>query len=92
MLYLADHIGDVVSIDDLLDHAWAGVMVTPNSVYQAVTSFRRLLGDDPRQSTYIATAPRLRCKLVAPVGPCVNQDSAPVQDKVLESLPPSPQS
>ena len=90
LLCLADRAGDVVSIDDLLDHVWAGVSVTPDSVYQAVASLRRVLGDGPRQPTYIATVPRLGYKLVASVAPCVNQDPAPKPDQVLESLPPSP--
>jgi TolB-like protein/DNA-binding winged helix-turn-helix (wHTH) protein len=89
LLCLADRAGDVVSIDDLLDHVWTGVSVTPDSVYQAVASLRRLLGDDPRQPTYIATVPRLGYKLVAPVAPCVNQDSAPIRGQALESIPPS---
>src|SRR5438046_2023485 len=57
LLDLAAHAGQVVSIDDLLDRVWAGVIVTPDSVYQAVASLRRLLGDDPRKPTYIATVP-----------------------------------
>lgn len=90
LLFLANHAGDVVSIDDLLDHVWAGVTVTPDSVYQAVASLRRLLGDDPRRPTYIATAPRLGYKLVASVGPCVKHDSAPRLDPIFKSVPPSP--
>jgi TolB-like protein len=89
LLCLADHAGEVVSIDDLLDHVWTGVSVTPDSVYQAVASLRRLLGDDPRRPAYIATAPRLGYKLVAAVSPCVNLGSAPMQHPLLESLPPS---
>jgi transcriptional activator of cad operon len=72
LLYLAEHAGEVVSIDDLLEHVWSGVIVTPDSVYQAVASLRRLLGDDSRQPAYIATVPRLGYRLVAKVGPCVN--------------------
>src|SRR5579859_4654818 len=64
LLYLAEHGGEVVSIDDLLEHVWSGVIVTPDSVYQAVASLRRLLGDDPRQP---ATVPRLGYRLVAKV-------------------------
>jgi len=59
LLCLAEHAGEVVSIDDLLDQVWSDVIVAPDSVYQAVTSLRRLLGDDPKQPTYIATVPRL---------------------------------
>src|SRR5580693_4425255 len=69
LLCLAEHAGEVVSIDDLLNQVWAGVIVTPDSVYQAVTSLRRTLGDDPRQPTYIATVPRLGYRMVAAVEP-----------------------
>src|SRR5580704_1391733 len=65
LLDLADHAGEVVSIDDLLQRVWAGVIVTPDSVYQAVASLRRILGDDPRRPRYIATVPRLGYRLVA---------------------------
>jgi transcriptional activator of cad operon len=69
LLCLAEHSGQVVSIDELLNQAWAGVIVSPDSVYQAVTSLRRLLGDDPKQPTYIATVPRLGYRMVAAVSP-----------------------
>ena len=51
LICLADRAGDVVSIDDLLEQVWSGVVVTPDSVYQAVALLRRLLGDDPKQPT-----------------------------------------
>jgi transcriptional activator of cad operon len=69
LLCLIDHPGEVVSIDDLLAHVWAGVAVSPDSVYQAVASLRRQLGDDAKQPTYIATVPRLGYRMVAAVGP-----------------------
>jgi transcriptional activator of cad operon len=72
LLCLAEHAGDVVSIDDLLTQVWSGVAVSPDSVYQAVASLRRLLGDDPKQPAYIATVPRLGYRMVATVGPWVN--------------------
>jgi transcriptional activator of cad operon len=59
LLCLAEHAGEVVSIEDLLNQVWSGVFVNPDSVYQAVASLRRLLGDDPKQPTYIETVPRL---------------------------------
>ena len=67
LLHLAERAGEVVSMDDLLTHVWAGVAVSPDSVYQAVASLRRQLGDDPRQPVYIATVPRLGYRMVAPV-------------------------
>jgi len=69
LLCLAKHAGEVVSIDNLLSEVWPEVNVSPDSVYQAVTSLRRLLGDDPRQPTYIATVPRLGYRMVAKVSP-----------------------
>ena len=67
LLCLAENAGQVVSIDDLLSQVWAGVVVTPDSVYQAVTSLRRLLGDDPKRPTYISTVPRLGYRMIASV-------------------------
>ena len=67
LLCLAERAGEVVSIDELLDEVWAGVTVTPDSVYQAVASLRRQLGDDPRQPVYIATVARSGYRMVAPV-------------------------
>ena len=69
LLCLAEHAGEVVSIDALLDQVWPGVAVSPDSVYQAVASLRRVLGDDPKQPAYIATVPRLGYRMVATVEP-----------------------
>jgi len=69
LLCLAEHPGQVVSIDDLLNQVWSDVAVSPDSVYQAVTSLRRLLGDDPKQPAYIETVPRLGYRMVATVRP-----------------------
>jgi transcriptional activator of cad operon len=69
LLYLANRAGETVSIDELLDHVWSGVVVTQDSVYQAITSLRRLLGDDAKQPEYIITVPRLGYRLVARVAP-----------------------
>ena len=76
LLCLAEHAGEVVSIDDLLNQVWSGVIVTPDSVYQAVASLRRLLGDDPKQPTYIATVPRLGYRMVATVRPWADHSDA----------------
>jgi len=75
LVCLAEHAGEVVSIEDLLKHVWSDVTVAPDSVYQAVTSLRRVLGDDPKQPTYIETVPRLGYRMVAPVSPWVDQSN-----------------
>jgi transcriptional activator of cad operon len=70
LVCLAENAGEVVSVDDLLSQVWPGVIVTSDSVYQAVTSLRRLLGDDPKQPSYIATVPRLGYRMIATVTAC----------------------
>jgi transcriptional activator of cad operon len=77
LLTLAERPGEVVSIDDLLNQVWPGVAVSPDSVYQAIASLRRILGDDPKQPTYIATVPRLGYRMVATVSAFTDQPTSP---------------
>lgn len=69
LLALARRPGEIVSVEALLAQAWPEVIVTPDSVYQAVASLRRVLGDDAKQPRYIVTVPRLGYRMVAAVGP-----------------------
>jgi len=85
LLCLATRAGKVVSIEDLLTHVWPGVIVTPDSVYQAVASLRRVLGDDPRQPSYIVTVPRLGYRLVAQVSPWKDQPTPSMGSRSLSN-------
>jgi TolB-like protein/DNA-binding winged helix-turn-helix (wHTH) protein len=76
LAYLAGRSGEVVSVPELLDHVWSGVVVTSDSVYQAIASLRRLLGDDARQPAYIVTVPRLGYRLIANVIDAVDPSPA----------------
>src|ERR1700735_4888307 len=78
LLCLAEHGAEVVSIDDLLNQVWSGVAVSSDSVYQAIASLRRLLGDDPKQPTYIATVPRLGYRMVATVSPWTEEPTTQI--------------
>jgi transcriptional activator of cad operon len=71
LVCLAEHAGQVVTVDQLLDTVWKDVVVTPDSVYQAVAALRKALGDDPKEPTYIANVVRRGYRLVAPVTPWV---------------------
>ena len=77
LMYLANRAGETVSIDELLDHVWSGVVVTQDSVYQAITALRRLLDDDAKNPRYIVTVPRLGYRLVAPVSPWMDEPESP---------------
>ncbi len=67
LMCLVDSEGAVVSIDRLLSDVWAGVIVGPASVYQAISQLRKILGDTDPEPTYIATVPRKGYRLVATV-------------------------
>jgi TolB-like protein/DNA-binding winged helix-turn-helix (wHTH) protein len=90
LMYLAERPGEVVSIDELLTAVWAGVIVTPDSVYQGIASLRRQLGDDPKKPSYIATVPRLGYRMVAMVTPSIRSATggkdAPIDPMTAESL------
>jgi transcriptional activator of cad operon len=66
---LAHSSGAVVSLERLLTDVWAGVIVGPASVYQAISQLRRLLGDTEPEPSYIATVPRKGYRLIVPVRP-----------------------
>ena len=74
---LAEHAGETVSIEQLLNEVWPDVTVSPDSVYQAIATLRRTLGDDPRNPVYIATVPRFGYRLVAPVAPWADDTAEP---------------
>jgi transcriptional activator of cad operon len=90
LLCLAEHAGELLSIDELLRQVWQGVVVSPDSIYQAITSLRRQLGDDPKRPTYIATVPRRGYRLVAAVTPPARapalREPAPQHDPTLPRL------
>jgi serine/threonine-protein kinase len=67
LVCLAEHAGEVVSVNQLLDSAWKDLVVTQYSVYQAVGALRRALGDDPKDPSYIANVLRRGYWLVVPV-------------------------
>jgi transcriptional activator of cad operon len=76
LMCLAERPGEVVSIDELLTEVWAGVIVTQDSVYQAIAGLRRHLSDDPKEPTYIATVPRLGYRMIATVKPWTDDPAA----------------
>jgi len=78
---LAEHAGEVMSSDELLNQVWAEATVSQDSVYQAVASLRRALGDDARDPKYIETVPKLGYRLLAKV----SRDDTPLVHRNLDS-------
>ena len=64
---LAEHAGEAVPRQELLDRAWTGVVVSDDSLTQAVIKLRKALGDSSRNPQYIETIPKRGYRLVARV-------------------------
>lgn len=86
LVCLAERAGEVVSVEQLLNAVWKDVVVTPESVYQAIAALRRALGDEPKQPTYIANVVRRGYRLIAPVtrdgasAPVALDEAAPARE------------
>jgi len=72
---LAERAGQVVSVEELLDRIWPGVVVGQSSVYQAIAHLRRVLEDTESPPHYIVTVPRKGYRLIAAV--CAEEPSRP---------------
>lgn len=75
---LAARPGQVIGNDELLDTVWSGVVVTGQSLYQAIAELRAVLKADTETGAFIANVPRKGYRLVAPVSPGV--PSTPPRD------------
>ncbi|HEY6616755.1 MAG TPA: winged helix-turn-helix domain-containing protein [Vicinamibacterales bacterium] len=72
----------IVSKDALIEAVWQDVAVTDNSLEQAVSALRRLLGAGPDGQPYIQTVPRQGYRFAG----SVTTVAARVGDSVLEEL------
>ena len=57
----------LVTVDELMDRVWPGVVVSAETVSQRVKLLRIALGDDARQPRYIAVSRGRGYRIVAPV-------------------------
>ena len=79
---LADRAGQIVSKDDLLQAGWKEVAVGDNSLEQAISILRRLLGAHPVGGPYIETVPRRGYRFAAAVSRTASRES----DETLDAL------
>ncbi|MDX1530207.1 MAG: winged helix-turn-helix domain-containing protein, partial [Rhodothermales bacterium] len=66
---LAEHAGDTLTREELLEAVWPDVYVTENALSRCVSQLRKILGDDPREPRVIETIPTVGYRLIAPVHP-----------------------
>jgi TolB-like protein/DNA-binding winged helix-turn-helix (wHTH) protein/tetratricopeptide (TPR) repeat protein len=83
---LAAQPGAVYSVEELLDRVWPGLVVSQNSVYQAVAQLRRALGDDGDEPRYVMSVPRKGYRLIAQVTD--PQPPSPSEVAAPEQIPP----
>ncbi len=83
LLHLVAHAGRVLSKDALVDAAWRDVAVTDNSLEQAVSALRRVIGNAPDGQPCIQTVPRQGYRFTAPVTRTVSRASDVTLDALL---------
>jgi DNA-binding winged helix-turn-helix (wHTH) protein len=82
LLLLVSRAGNIVSKDALIEAAWKDVAVTDNSLEQAVSALRRVLGDESNGQPYIQTVPRQGYRFTG----SVVRSAARVSDASLDAL------
>ena len=82
LLRLVAQPGQIVPKDDLIAAAWHDVAVADNSLEQAISSLRRILGSPPAGGTFIETVPRRGYRF----GVAVERKAARESDEHLDAL------
>lgn len=83
LMALAERPGEVCTGHDLLARVWPGVVVTDQSLYQAIGELRSALKADTISGEFITTVPRKGYRLVVPVqrlpAPVLPSSAPPVE-------------
>ena len=69
LLALVEAAPRVVSLDELMDRVWAGVVVSPETVSQRAKLLRDVLGDESKSPRYLTSVRGRGYRLIAPVTP-----------------------
>jgi DNA-binding winged helix-turn-helix (wHTH) protein/tetratricopeptide (TPR) repeat protein len=75
---LARRPSEVHGSGELLESVWRGVVVTDQSLYQAIGELRAALKADTSTREFIVNVPRKGYRLVAPVGPIRAAEPVPI--------------
>ena len=67
LLFLLRNPGRLVKKDEILRAVWDGYSVSDNSLTRSIATLRRVLGDNARESRYIATVHTVGYRFVCPV-------------------------
>ena len=90
LVCLAEHTGEVVPKEKLLQAVWPDTFVSDDVLKRSVSELRRVFGDDAHESRIIETIPKRGYRLVLDVKPANGHDPAHVTSgQVAESELPS---
>lgn len=67
LVCLAEHCGEVVAKEHLIESAWRGTFVTDDVLIRAISELRHVFADDARRPRVIETVPKGGYRLIAPV-------------------------
>lgn len=84
LVYLTGHAGSTVTREQLFEAVWPGVVVTDDTLTQAVAKLRKAFGDNARNPRYIQTVSKSGYRLCAavrfpPVATAVSREAAWLQ-------------
>jgi DNA-binding winged helix-turn-helix (wHTH) protein/tetratricopeptide (TPR) repeat protein len=80
LLHLADHPGQVISTDELINACWMGMPISDNPIHKTMAELRKALGDSTDEPSYIKTVPRKGYVLIGKVSHRLTQvqDTEPI--------------
>ena len=87
LVHLVQNAGSMVSREQLFDAVWPGVVVSDDTLTQAVTKLRKAFGDNARQPRYIQTVPKRGYRLCAAVSLAPTSPPAPPEASERRMLP-----
>ena len=88
LVCLAQRPGEVVTREELFEHAWEGAFTTDEALATVVYELRKALDDDARNPSYIETIRKSGYRLIAPVSalPVADEAPAPAADQAPAEL------
>lgn len=88
LVYLARHLGTVMTRDAIIRDVWRGTLVTDAVISRSVHQIRRTLGEIGGDSSWLETIPKRGYRLVAPPAQAVKAEAVTAPQPVRRSRSP----
>ena len=76
--FFCRHPDEMVSRDKLIEEVWQSKVITDNAVNRVIAKLRKVLDDDPRSPSFIATFPKKGYRFIASVAELSLEDNGSV--------------